>query len=209
MRTLSLLWRSFLVSICFMVFWGVLGTTSTTQACASDMDCQSGEICRNRICMKPECQKDDDCKQEKVCRRDVCLPACKSDSDCSQTSSCENGACQLGQMCFQPDWKCPENWECHKESLQCRRKTSICKEDRDCKPGYRCINGDCILSKEEYLESPSNNERVIIDTNPDASSSDSITIDKALCGCSGVGESSFLFLGVFFFLFFFQRKGLS
>ncbi len=119
--------------------------------CASDADCEEGEICvipgmaMFGTCEPDvDCMDDSDCAEGEVCTEDgVCeVPPCQSDDDCEEGEICndENGLCEF--FCTD-DSQCDGNLICNEESGECQ--PGECPDDFECQDGEACVDGVCVI----------------------------------------------------------------
>jgi hypothetical protein len=66
--------------------------------CYSDLDCGSGESCRDNCCYEvpddsTSCHSSRDCDKGKVCVNNVCYSPCARDTDCGSGNKCADHFC--------------------------------------------------------------------------------------------------------------------
>ena len=129
-------------------------------ACNTDADCDSDEVCGNGACEDAEvdvCDSDADCDSDEYCgknglNRNVCEPQRDADSECSSDKQCEKGLSCLGK----PLGRCePESTQAlgefcvndkHCVSGSCTREYGCqCNDAADCGSGRYCDTGTLSL----------------------------------------------------------------
>ena len=78
-----------------------LNTTSGDQFCACDSnaDCNTGQLCQGRNCVKDPsyCTQDSECASDQVCDNGSCKikssTGCQKDEECGNNQTCNNGSC--------------------------------------------------------------------------------------------------------------------
>ncbi len=120
--------------------------------CATDMDCQNGEVCNDGRC-DAQCTTDDDCADGETCNNGVCEEPgadCTTDDDCADGETCNNGTCEASTEC-QSDDDCPEGETCNDDNV-CEGESTQCSVDADCADGESCQNGVCATVPKGDLE---------------------------------------------------------
>ena len=119
--------------------------------CETDVECLSGEKCRNGICTTaPDCTSDADCPADHFCHMlsGECRPSqvfCDSDEDCPPGNRCDfsTNVC-VPSGCTQ-DSDCPDGQVCNPVTGTCGADGPECTSDADCMAGQRCdtVAGVC------------------------------------------------------------------
>lgn len=127
--------------------WGAVGAlvavpAFSQEACTSDSDCSSYEICNQHeqyVCEEnpPGClegETDEECAARQnawemencdAVTRNACLPRymlpCESAEDCGEGFTCPSGACEVIVEDCSADADCPEFWTCPGEDGEVRQ----------------------------------------------------------------------------------------
>lgn len=146
---------------------GGCNNSSGGQACVSDIDCTTGQICgTNKKCQAvycttrldcpgistchysgrcgpEECVGNDQCPTGGVCREKACFPAntsCTSDQQCATGYKCIGGVCtQYTPPDCGPGGTCTGGLVCNPQNSKCEP----CSLTLPCLPGYTCNSGIC------------------------------------------------------------------
>jgi len=106
------------------------GNSVCIEPCASNADCEEGEICNENT---------------GLCALDTVTAGCTSDSDCGEGQICSEGECMMSEG---PTPECNTDDDCGEGQIcqggECIDEGGSCMDDSDCSTGQVCQDGDCV-----------------------------------------------------------------
>ncbi|XP_022668562.1 uncharacterized protein LOC111253451 isoform X4 [Varroa destructor] len=129
-----------------------------SQDCRVSEECQPGFVCLRGQCAPAEfCASDNDCNRGEICENTRCIVGCRSNSDCDFFLECRErvckdpcvtGACGINARCqalgHHAECRCPQNYE-GDPRVHCKEIQVECHTDNDCGLEKYCVSTRCIF----------------------------------------------------------------